>query len=91
MQGPIIDQSFTNSDSKCNGFEKPGHASLLGSKRNFPRETKSINPRSRNTGVADESWVDVLVAGIEFAQMPLESVDLVEREVAFAERLNAIS
>src|ERR1700722_11927434 len=32
---------------------------------------------------------DVLVARIEFAEMPLEGVDLVQREVALAERLHA--
>src|SRR5258708_24212040 len=32
---------------------------------------------------------DVLVAGIKIAKLPLERVDLVEREVAFAERLHA--
>jgi hypothetical protein len=32
----------------------------------------------------------VLVARIEIAKMPLESVDLIKREVAFAERLHAI-
>src|SRR4051812_31592099 len=32
---------------------------------------------------------DVLVAGIELAQVPLERVDLVQRELAFAERLHA--
>ena len=32
---------------------------------------------------------DVLVAGIEIAEMPLEGVDLVKREVAFPERLHA--
>src|SRR5437773_1408476 len=31
---------------------------------------------------------DVLVAWIKFAQMPLESVDLVKREIAFAQRLH---
>src|ERR1700720_1700830 len=33
--------------------------------------------------------LDVLVAGIEIAEMPFEGVDLVEAEVAFAERVNA--
>ena len=33
--------------------------------------------------------LDVLVAGIEIAQVPLERVDLIEREVSFAERLHA--
>src|SRR5258708_1815102 len=32
---------------------------------------------------------DVLVAGIEPAEMPLESVDLIERELTLAERLHA--
>jgi hypothetical protein len=32
---------------------------------------------------------DVLVAGIEIAEMPLEGIDLVKREVAFPERLHA--
>src|SRR5580692_4732252 len=32
---------------------------------------------------------DVLVAGIEFAEVPLEGVDLVQGEVALAERVNA--
>src|SRR6185295_12652786 len=31
----------------------------------------------------------VLVAGIELAEMPLEGVDLIERELALAERLHA--
>jgi hypothetical protein len=33
---------------------------------------------------------DVLVAGIEIAEMPLEGVDLFKREVAFAEGLHAL-
>src|ERR1700692_3109689 len=33
--------------------------------------------------------LDVLVAGIEIAEMPLEGVDLVKGEVALAERLHA--
>jgi len=33
---------------------------------------------------------DVLVTGIEITEMPLESIDLVEREVAFAERFHAL-
>ncbi len=33
---------------------------------------------------------DVLVAGIEFAEMPFESVDLVERKLALAERFHAL-
>src|SRR5450759_1290792 len=32
---------------------------------------------------------DVLVAGIKIAEMPLEGVDLIKREVALAERLHA--
>src|SRR5258708_40230620 len=31
----------------------------------------------------------VLVAGVEIAEMPLERVDLIKREVALAERLHA--
>src|SRR5437868_2772432 len=34
--------------------------------------------------------LDVLVAGIEIAEMPLESVDLVKREVSLAERFHAL-
>ena len=30
---------------------------------------------------------DILITGIELAEMPLERVDFVEREIAFAERL----
>jgi hypothetical protein len=32
---------------------------------------------------------DVLIAGMEVAEMPLEGIDLVKREVPFAERLYA--
>src|ERR1700730_2650009 len=35
-------------------------------------------------------WFDVLVAGIEIAEMPFERVNLVEREVALAKRLDAL-
>ena len=33
---------------------------------------------------------DVLIAGIKFAQMPFEGVNLVQREVAFPKRLHAL-
>src|SRR4051794_18429400 len=32
---------------------------------------------------------DVLVAGIEFAEIPVERIDLIQRELALAERLHA--
>ena len=33
--------------------------------------------------------LDVLIAGIEVAKMPLESIDLFKGEITFAERLHA--
>ncbi len=66
--------------------EKPGHASLLGSQTIITtRHEIDKSAITQKLKLLAYLGFDVLVAGIEIAQMLLESVDLVEREIAFAE------
>jgi hypothetical protein len=66
--------------------EKPGHESLLGSQTIITtRHEIDKSAIAQILELLAYLGLDVLVAGIEIAQMPLERVDLVEREVAFAE------
>ena len=79
--------------------DKPGHDEFRHTRR-FPSRILSRTLRSQTIIAARHEInkpavaqilkllpylrLDVLVAGIEIAEMPLESVDLVEREIAFA-------
>jgi len=71
--------------------EKPGHASLLGSQTIIPtRDEINKSAIAQILELLAYLGFDVLVAGIEVAEMPFESVDFVEREVALPERLHAV-
>src|ERR1700737_1088444 len=64
--------------------EKPGHASLLGSQTIIsPRDEINKSAIAQILKLLAYLGFDVLIAGIKIAEMPLEGVDLVQREVAF--------
>ncbi len=72
--------------------EKPGHAGLLGSQAIITtRHEINKSAVAQILKLLTYLGFDILVAGIEIAQMPLEGVDHVEREVALTERLHAFS
>ena len=72
-------------------IQEPGHASLLGSQTIITtRHEIDKSAVAQILQLLTNLGFDVLVAGIEIAEMPLEGVDLVKREVAFAERLHAL-
>jgi hypothetical protein len=70
--------------------EKPGHASLLRS-----QSIISAGNELDKSAIAQILELltylrpDILVAGIEFAKMPLECIDVVEREITFIQRFHA--
>src|SRR5713226_3684819 len=72
-------------------IQKPGHASLLRSQTVISTRDK-INKSAVAQILKLLTYLgfDVLVAGIEITEMPLKSVDLVQREVAFPERLHTM-
>src|ERR1700738_5636038 len=71
--------------------EKPGHASLLGSQTIIsPRDEINKSAIAQILKLLAYLGFDVLIAGIKFAQMPFEGVNLVQREVAFPKRLRAL-
>jgi hypothetical protein len=71
-------------------IEKPGHAGLLGSQTIISaRNEIDESAVTQKLQLLTYLGFDVLVTGIELAEMPLESIDLVEREVAVAKRLDA--
>jgi hypothetical protein len=66
--------------------EKPGHASLLRSQAiTTTRHEIDKSAIAQKLKLLAYLGLDVLVAGIEVAQLPLEGVDLVKREVALPE------
>src|SRR6476660_1583964 len=70
--------------------EKPGHANLLGSQTIItPRDELDKSAVAQILKLLPYLGFDVLVAGIEIAEMPFESVDLIKCEVAFPELLHA--
>src|SRR3984893_14551110 len=71
--------------------EKPGHASLLGSQTIIsPRDEINKSAIAQILKLLAYLGFDVLIAGIKFAQVPFEGVNLVQREVAFPKRLHAL-
>jgi len=68
--------------------EKPGHAGLLGSQAIITaRYEFDESPVAQKLKLLAYLRLDVLVAGIEVAEMPFEGVDLVQGELALAEGL----
>jgi hypothetical protein len=70
--------------------EKPGHTCLLGSQTII----SAGNELDKSTiaqilKLLTNLWLDVLVTGIEFAEVPLEGIDFVETEITLAKRLHA--
>jgi hypothetical protein len=71
-------------------IEKPGHAGLLRSQTIISaRDEFDKAPVAQILKLLTYLGFDVLVAGVEIAQMPLESVDFIKREVTLAKRLHA--
>jgi hypothetical protein len=69
--------------------EKPGHASLLGSQTVITtRHEINKSAVAQILKLLTYLRLDVQVAGIEIAEMPFESIDLVEREVALPKRFH---
>ena len=71
-------------------IEKPGHASLLGSQTIIT--TRHEFQKSLVTQVLEllaNLWPHILVTRVKFAEVPLESVNFIEREFAPAQRLHA--
>src|SRR5882762_671582 len=67
-------------------IEKPGHAILLGSQTIIStRHEIDKSAIAQVLQLLAYLWLDVLVARIEVAKMPLKSVDFLQREIAFSE------
>jgi len=81
--GPFVDPSPLAAGAPVE-IQKPGHASLLGSQTVIsPRNEINKSAIAQILKLLTNLGFDILVAGIEFAKMPFESVDLVERESGF--------
>jgi hypothetical protein len=86
--GPLIDPyAFATRTSV--EIEKPGHAGLLGSQAivttRYEFDESAI---AQILKLLTYLWFDVLIAGIEIAEMALECVHLVKGKVAFPQRLH---
>jgi hypothetical protein len=67
-------------------IEKPSHASLLGSQTIASTRNKvDESAIAQILKLLANFWFDVLVVGIEIAEMPLEGIHLIKRELGLAE------
>jgi hypothetical protein len=81
--GPFIGPSAPAASAFVE-IEKPGHAGLLGSQAiTTTRYELDKSAIAQKLKLLTYLGLDVLVAGIEIAEMPFERVDFVKREVAF--------
>jgi hypothetical protein len=87
--GPLIGPSAPAAGAFVE-IEKPGHADLLGSQAIITTRNEIYKSTiAQKLKLLTYLGFDVLVAGIEIAEMAFEGVDLFNREITLAERLHA--